>query len=210
MKQTITTLWLFFAISQLLQSQSNSEIWLPVRMASMQAARINQNQAYIKWQVICRVSFAKFEVQKSRDGVNFETIHTFQADKIRCQSPFDYVDQAASGAGFYRIRVGDIDGQFTAEKLIFVNGIKLQNTRILVTNPIQNEQIQVQADIQQKQTLHFLLIDPTGRRVLQQRMEFDEGTIRFNWLPPVQWVKGYYYLIIRGTNYRQEIKLLKL
>lgn len=210
MKQTIVTLWLFFAFGPLLHAQADNEFSLPVRMASMHAARISENQAHIKWQVICRVSFAKFEIQKSINGVNFETIHSFQADKVRCQSPFDYIDAAATGQGYYRIRVGDIDGQFTSEKIIFVGGIKGETTSFIVINPVVNGHMLVRASIRQKQTFNFVLIDPTGRNVYQQQMEFNEGGISFNWYPSVKWVNGYYTLVVVGTDYKQVIRLLKL
>jgi hypothetical protein len=209
MKKVIVTLWLSFAFGGLAFSQVENDLALPVRMASMQAVRINESEANLKWQVICRVAYAKFEIQKSRDGIIFETIDSFQADKIRCQSPFDYLDRTAAGQSFYRIRVGDIDGQFTSEKIVFVSGIKPEKTKFMVSNPIQYGQIQVRADIQKKQTINFLLMDAAGRRVYSQQMEFNEGTISFNWLPPVQWSKGYYTLVLMGADFEQVIRLLK-
>lgn len=210
MKQIIMILWLLCACNSLLIAQTDNEFSLPVRMASMQAARISESQARLHWQVICRVAFAKFDIQKSRDGVNFETIHTFQADKVRCQSPFDYTDAAAAGQGYYRIRVGDIDGQFTSEKIIFVSGNKEETTSFIVVNPILNEHIQVRASIRQKQTFNFALIDPSGRKVYQQQMDFNEGGISFNWIPTVRWTRGYYTLLVIGTDYKQIIRLLRL
>ena len=71
---------------------------------------------------MCFLLYAKFEVQRSIDGRNYTTINTFEADQLRCKQPFNFIDRNVSGTLFYRIKVGDLDGRFSASKIVAVTG----------------------------------------------------------------------------------------
>lgn len=92
------------------QSDSND---LPVRLSSFDVG-VNKNIAKLHWSTICYLQYANFQIQKSADGKIFTTINTFTADKLRCRQPFDFSDSSFTNLGnvFYRINVGNIDGEF--------------------------------------------------------------------------------------------------
>lgn len=101
------------------------------------------NEIKLNWKVACRVSYALFEVQRSTDGINFSTIKSFQADYLRCQQPFDYTDPAVIGQLFYRIKVGDIDGRFSTEKVVKVTGREITGVEIKVVSPVTGSFLQL-------------------------------------------------------------------
>ena len=112
---------LLFTTSVSMQAQSNLSDSVPVRLSSLDA-RLIGNSARLDWKVACFISVAKFEIQRSSDGQNYNTIYRFEADELRCRQPFDYTDANISGRAFYRIKVGDLDGRVYSSKIVAVAG----------------------------------------------------------------------------------------
>ncbi|MEO6455810.1 MAG: T9SS type A sorting domain-containing protein [Ginsengibacter sp.] len=94
---------------------------VPVRLSTLEAGTVGNN-AKLMWKVVCFLQYAKFEIQRSPNGVNYSTIDTFEADQLRCRQPFDFTDPNITGKTFYRIRVGDLDGKFYHSKVVAVTG----------------------------------------------------------------------------------------
>lgn len=103
---------ILFVIYNEISAQGDSN-YLPVRLSSFDVG-VNNNIAKLHWSTICYLQYANFQIQKSADGKNFTTINTFIADKLRCRQPFNFSDSSFSNLGnvFYRINVGNIDGDF--------------------------------------------------------------------------------------------------
>lgn len=112
----ITLSWSVVASSQNTQSDS-----LPVRLSTLEASS-NGNTARLEWQVVCNLLFAKFEIQRSSNGIDYSTINSFEADQVRCRQPFDFTDANVSGRVYYRIKVGDLDGRFAVSKTVVISG----------------------------------------------------------------------------------------
>ena len=92
-----------------------------VRLGTLEARTVN-NDARLDWKVVCFLLYAKFEIQRSTNGINYTTINTFEADQLRCRQPFDFTDANISGRVFYRIKVGDLDGRFSTSKIVAIAG----------------------------------------------------------------------------------------
>lgn len=102
-------------------SQINVSDSIPVRLSVLEARTVG-NDARLDWKVVCLLPYAKFEIQRSLNGINYTTINTFEADLVRCRQPFDFTDANTTGKTFYRIRVGDLDGRFYHSKIVAVTG----------------------------------------------------------------------------------------
>lgn len=111
--------------------------YVPVRISSIDAVSNSDNNKLV-WKTACFISYAKFDIQRSYDGVNYSTINTFSADQLRCQQPFDYSDFAAdqfAGKVFYRLKVGDLDGRVYNSKIVsvFTRGQGIEINSLLPT-----------------------------------------------------------------------------
>ncbi len=120
MKKVLFLSVIFTLLVSILQAQNDSSIY-PVSLSSFQGA-VASNYARLKWKTVCYLSFANFQIQKSLDGTTFSTINSFVADRLRCQQPFEFIDSSSynSGTVYYRINVGDIDGNFYHSRIIKV------------------------------------------------------------------------------------------
>jgi hypothetical protein len=94
---------------------------VPVRVSYFNVEQSN-NKVLLNWKVVCYLRFADFEVQRSSNGTDFTTINSFTADRIRCLSPFNLDDKTSSGRVYYRLRVGDKDGNFSTSKVLVAFG----------------------------------------------------------------------------------------
>ncbi len=119
MKVFLLTIALCFSIAA--NSQTAQPDSLPVRLSTLEASA-NGNTARLDWKVVCFLQYAKFEIQRSANGINYTTINTFEADQLRCRQPFDFTDANISGRVYYRIKVGDLDGRFAVSKTVVVSG----------------------------------------------------------------------------------------
>jgi hypothetical protein len=108
-------------VSTIAFSQTVPADSVPIRVKSFEASQ-SVNTTKLNWSVVCFLQYAKFIVERSNDGINYTTINTFQADKLRCKQPFDFEEKSAPGKFFYRLRVGDLDGNFASSKVVAVFG----------------------------------------------------------------------------------------
>ena len=105
------------ADSQILVAEDS----VPLRVSYFNVEQ-NSNKTILNWKVVCYVKYADFEVQRSANGTDYTTINSFSADRIRCLSPFNVEDKSPSGRVFYRLRVGDKDGNFSTSKVLVAFG----------------------------------------------------------------------------------------
>lgn len=116
----------------------------------------------MKWAVACNLDFAKFNVQRSGDGVTFTTIDSFSADRLRCLQPFSYVDRTAFGNIYYRIKVQDKDGHNSIEKTISATGKQIDEIEMRILNSFSAKTVSVEilSNTEEKGTL--ILTSITG------------------------------------------------
>jgi hypothetical protein len=166
---------------------------LPVRLKNFTANNIFSD-IKLNWSVACNLEAALFDVQRSSDGVNFSTIKTFSADRLRCLQPFDLVDKEAYGTVFYRIVVGDIDGGRKVEKTVSATGKEVKEFTIHVTSPANSSGLQIAVKSPKSYTGNYKIATISGKPVLQSAIRVNSG---FNRLTvPVQLIKGGYILTI--------------
>lgn len=137
MKNVIITIsCLILSISAKAQVLIDSS-YVPVRISTIEAVS-NTNNNKLTWKTACFISYAKFDIQRSYDGINYSSIDGFTADQLRCQQPFDYSDYTANqlaGRVYYRLKVGDLDGRVYNSKIVavFTNGQGIEINSFLPT-----------------------------------------------------------------------------
>lgn len=157
-------------------AQSNIDNSTPVRLKTFEVAKTEMGNT-LHWSVSCFITFARFEIQRSPDGTNYKTINTFQADVLRCLQPFEYEDKAAmAGKMFYRIRVGDVDGNFFSSKIVVVTG-KLNGFDIAAMYPtVVNSTATISVSSSNNNTAKLQVYNFQGKKVLEQTSTLKKGS----------------------------------
>lgn len=207
MKKNIVLPFLLICLQWTAQSQLTGDTLTGVRLSSFHASKQN-NLVSLNWKVACRLSYAQFEVQRSVNGIDFITIHSFQADYLRCQLPFDYSEPAPSGQAFYRIKVGDIDGKFSTEKVVKVSGREIEETDIKIISPVTGNYLQLTVEAASTNPVSVQLVNSSG--VIQQQISLSpsKGITRVE-IPIWNMPGGTYFLNYQTAGKNKSIQFIK-
>lgn len=95
---------------------------LPVEFVGLNAKYVNDN-INLYWQTETEVNSDFFEVQRSDDGISFETIGTIEAAGNASQRRTYYMvdENPLDGVNFYRIKEVDFDGKSQLSDVVMVN-----------------------------------------------------------------------------------------
>ncbi len=183
----------------ILHAQNDSSIY-PVSLSSFEGG-VSNNHARLKWKTVCYLSFANFQIQKSLNGTTFSTINSFVADRLRCQQPFEFVDSSSYNSGnvFYRINVGDIDGNFYHSRIIKVLN-KQSDMEVLSVYPtVINSKANIVLSSPFDGNIRMRLISSGGIVVKQYYYKVSKGVSNFS-LDFSDIAKGSYWITLVETK----------
>ncbi len=163
-----------------LHAQNDSSIY-PVSLSSFEGG-VSNNYARLKWKTVCYLSFANFQIQKSLNGTTFSTINTSVADRLRCRQPFEFVDSSSNNSGnvFYRINVGDMDGNFYHSRIIKILN-KQSDSQVLSVYPtVINSKANIALSSPVDDNIRMTLINSGGIVVKQYYYKVSKGVTNFS------------------------------
>jgi alpha-amylase len=82
---------------------------LPVTLVSFGARRTDATTVAVRWATAAEWNCARFEVERSADGQRFQHLGAVACGGAG--APYSFLDKAAFGAAYYRLRQVDTDGQ---------------------------------------------------------------------------------------------------
>jgi hypothetical protein len=108
---------------------------LPVKLEYFES-NVKNNAVELSWKVANNEEAAKFEIEKSADGKEYNSIATIYPANKGTQSVYRYTDDKTNQANiYYRLKITDSDGVITFSKVIVINFNKaLFNLKI--ANPV--------------------------------------------------------------------------
>ncbi len=94
---------------------------LPVKLISFTAKAANQTSV-LNWETKSEINLSKYEVQRSADGVTFETLGSVKANNASGVFNYSFIDKSpAFGANYYRLLSIDLDGTSAISNMQAVN-----------------------------------------------------------------------------------------
>lgn len=127
---------------------------LPVTGLELSARR-EGSRVLLNWSTQTEINTSHFEVQRSRDGVQFNTIGTvISTGNSITTMYYQFTDAAVpSERYFYRLKLVDRDDQFKLSPVRVVYGPGLENKIYLYPNPAKNRVTVILAEISQPSSL---------------------------------------------------------
>jgi hypothetical protein len=110
---------------------------LPVTWLGFSGRRMGEGSAVLlDWSTATEENSKVFYIQRSLDGIHFETVGVQQAvGNSNTIKQYEYIDYTApAGNVYYRLLQEDVDGASTNSKIVYVNGVGSLNLS-LVPNP---------------------------------------------------------------------------
>ncbi|TCJ18824.1 T9SS type A sorting domain-containing protein [Flaviaesturariibacter flavus] len=135
---------------------------LPVRFVNFKGQLQPNGTVRLHWEAYTDEQHDHFEIERSADGVRFETI-----GRLSTPPPYIYFDaQPLAGANHYRIRQVDHNGHATYSNIVLIH-LGLQVQLQVYPNPA-TDRLQVQLQCTQPGLLQLRLNDLQGRPLWQQ------------------------------------------
>ncbi len=142
---------------------------LPITLSEFKGYEKN-NAAILNWQTSQEVNSTGFDIQKSLDGVTFETIGFVKSAGTSVKKiNYDFTDPSLSAhVQYYRLKQLDNNGHFTYSKIVTITTTPNKLTIIKRTNPFSSTlQIGFNKNVTDNCTVE--LLDLSGRLVFTTR-----------------------------------------
>lgn len=155
----------------------NSFVALPVSLVNFTAVK-KSSKVELNWTTANELNLSRFEVEKSRDAINFSALTMVAAANQSTQGDYRTEDMApVKGFNYYRLKLLDLDGTFTYSRIEKVN--YTENTGLMVwPNPATTSLTIPEA----KQNDRVIIMDAKGAVVLKQVIYRQNENINVNHL----------------------------
>jgi hypothetical protein len=183
-------------------STSWSDVALPLNLLSFNAA-LNNNTVNLSWATTNEVNTAGFEIQRSANGKDFNTISVVSAKGALFANNYTLVDEKAfGGTNYYRLKMSDKDGSFRYSQIVTV---KTKSVGVGVyPNPVKSElTIQHEAGIK---GASISIVNFEGKQVLNTNVQI--GAIQTS-LDASKLAPGTYMVIYNNNGERTTKQFVK-
>jgi hypothetical protein len=174
---------------------------LPIEIASFTGKRINNNNE-LEWSTKSETNNNYFVIEKSFDGVNFETVNKINgAGNSNYTLNYTYTDYNTSEKLiYYRLKQVDFDGMYSYSKIISIKSNTISNSTNFVY--VQNDYIIIENSNDENYSVK--LFDITGKLLYSKEYINNYDKINISMLP-----KGIYMLNIYSKNNLTTKKIIK-
>jgi hypothetical protein len=174
--------------------------------------QLNNRIVALNWKVAQEQGMAHYEVQRSLDGVSFNTIGRVAASNSPLTHAYLFDDSTfasiAGAMGYYRLRMTELDGSFTFSDVVLVRRPASGNQITGYPNPVKHlYQVQIEATEPSRYTL--LLLDAAGKQLLSRQVTVQP---RQNIVPVNMdaFAKGLYWIrLMREDGEATQLRLVK-
>ena len=184
---------------------------LPVKFVSFNVA-LDKRKVTLSWSTALEINSKNFKVQRSIDGVNFETIMTLSAagnsSSLRNYSYDDINAVQLKGKQlFYKILEIDIDAKNSATEVKSVKMPDFKNMFSLVTNPVRNEAL-LKYECSENDKVMIRILDNMGRVISIVEKVVNPGINQMK-LSTSQLRSGVYEVELYGKNDHLHVRMVK-
>ncbi len=194
-----------WGISAFAIGSTSNDNALPLEMETLFAS-LNGEVIDINWSVGNIQDVAKFYVEKSTNGTNFNSIGKVEVKDLN--SSYACADiYPTPGVNYYRIKQVDLDGMIAFSSIVSINFNETSDITIF-PNPIEDQFILTGKTLKRAESIR--IFDDSGQMVYFQNI--DRGLERIGFEPSMLNMNktGIYYLELNNGSKPEVIKLFKL
>ena len=182
---------------------------LPIELLSFSAVK-NNSKVAISWSTASEKENASFNVEKSKDGISYETVFSC-AGKGTTSGTTNYSgmdEYPFSGLSYYRLKQTDNNGNFTYSNNVALNFNNGSDAFIVFPNPSTGD-ISINIKGLQNQQLSLSITDALGRQCFSKDLYVTENNLVLDLSTYYKLAVGSYMVVIRSndTVYSQKISV---
>ena len=173
---------------------------LPVILTSYNATLLNNGTVAVKWTTTEEVNCSYFIVEKSLDGITFNTITKVSANNLITGSSYKILDvNPVTGNNYYRLSQFDKDGKKTVfdVKVIDINS-NAKNNVYIYPNPVTNQKIKLNITNPSSSSVNIQLLGLAGNVIFEGNYMLQGSLLQINL--PVKPAAGVYILKVNGYS----------
>jgi hypothetical protein len=186
---------------------------LPVELVFFTGEAVGK-KVHLNWQTATEKFNSYFEIQKSKDGVNFSPLAQIPTKAINGNSTttldYDFEDvDPFEGVTYYRLKQVDTDGSSDLSQVVAVNfSSKKDMTFTLFPNPNKGEFVVDFAELENNHSVTILVYDNQGKKVYESVFQLHSGTNMIEVVPTEKIAPGLYTCVLVLEGVKKEIKVV--
>lgn len=152
---------------------------LPISLLTFEVSKNNEESIALDWQTISETNNAYFEIQRSADSQDFETLAQVEGQgNSQALTDYQWIDyQPLSGFNYYRLKQIDQDGQFSFSPIRGIRFLPLWQVS-LYPNPSQ-EKINISFSQNLNRSIPLVILNQQGQKVRELNISKDVRSHQF-------------------------------
>ncbi|MDQ6844854.1 MAG: T9SS type A sorting domain-containing protein [Bacteroidota bacterium] len=152
---------------------------LPLTLLNFNAL-IQGQSVRLDWGTSAEINLRNFEIQRSLDGYNYETIATVLSGGIPIgRRYYSFVDNKPGSVNYYRLKINDKDGKFNFSKIVSIKIPGLPQKVYVLNNPFANS-IHLRFANQPKDKVVLKLYDAAGKMLVSREFKNAGNLLELN------------------------------
>lgn len=185
-----------------LTAGNGSSSLLPVELLEFKATPISNERIQLHWETATEINNEGFEVQRSTDGISFETIGWVEGNGNSTIMHSYYSDDTEpySGINYYRLKQVDFDGQYEYSNIVAAR-IKmgaLSHQMIVYPNPA-SDRVNIDIESSYATITKITISDIAGKQLLVKEINMEQGWNAIT-LNTAHLVSGVYFISIESKD----------
>jgi hypothetical protein len=177
---------------------------LPLKLISFSGNREN-GITQLKWITANEETGDRFEIERSTEGIHFETIGNKTANG-NTSSEYDFADNVSANSIYYRIRIINAAGHSFYSRIISFNNNELFTGIRLMGNPVSSNVV-LQVTVQSTEKLNLVVNDMSGKTVLRQNRTVNTGINQLTIQLPQDLPAGAYILEVSTPEIKKNLRI---
>jgi hypothetical protein len=170
---------------------------LPVVFGNIKAFE-QGSDIIVQWEVLTELNAAKYNIQRSSDGNNFNNIGYVTAANLVHYNFADY--QPLAGNNYYRLQTVDLDNSTKLSRIIKVNMAKGKPGIEIFPNPITGQVLILQFENMEKGVYQLDLFTNSGQKIYTGTINHAGGSSAETLQLPATYASGIYQLRIKNNK----------
>jgi hypothetical protein len=181
---------------------------LPLKLISFNG-NLNDDNIRLTWLTASNEQAGRYDIEKSFDGKNFETIKTVNPTSKTGDEQYSFEDEMITGKIYYRLRVTDKTGIVTYSKILsFSNETGTKKALSIIGNTI-TDKITVSVQSDKGQVMEVSVVSMNGNLIAKQKMNISKGNTITTLSLPSAMNSGIYIARLSGENINSAAKFIK-
>lgn len=180
---------------------------LPVKMIYFKGA-VENTANRLEWKTVC-TNDVDFIIERSTDGIHFDSIGIKKALQQDCNNPFVFMDENPAVLSYYRLKLTEDNAPVSYSSIVVLERKNNKGLSVLILpNPVTGKQAMLQVTAPHKQTLSITITDASGRKLLNTTISVSAGINNLQ-IPLPAMSAGLYYLGYSDGEKQQVLKMVK-